>query len=91
MYRLIFFQSAGLLRDQKKLLKDARASLFVEEGLAKLAADPFAHHVSLKKLKNSEEATFRLRCGEWRILFDIDTYNRIIIVYRIKPRKEGYA
>ena len=43
-----------------------------------------------KKLIASEEATFRMRVGRWRISFDIDTVNKNIIIYRIKQRQEGY-
>lgn len=90
MYQLLFYESKPLLQDKKKLLKDQNAFSTVQEALGKLAIDPFAKGIFLKKLHASHEATFRLRCGSWRILFDVDTQNKKIIVYRIKQRKEGY-
>lgn len=90
MYRLIFFQSKALTQDRKRLVKDKKSFLLVQESLGKLAQNPFTAFLNVKKLKSSEEATFRLRCGKWRILFDIDSSNKNIIVYRIKQRKEGY-
>lgn len=90
MYQLLFYQSKALIRDKKKLLKDLQSFTVIQEALGKLAIDPFAKGISVKKLRASEESTFRLRCGKWRILFDVDTKNMKIIVYRIKQRKEGY-
>lgn len=42
---------------------------------------------NIKKLKNHNH-TYRLRVGDYRILFDIE--DEIIIVGRIKHRKESY-
>lgn len=90
MYKLLFCQSKALLRDRKNLLKDKKSEDLIKELLGKLAADPFSKIIQFKKLKSSEEGVFRLRCGNWRIIFDIDTKNKIILIYRIKQRKEGY-
>lgn len=90
MYQLLFYQSKALAQDKKRLLKDSKMFVNVQEALGKLALDPFAKGILVKKLQASREATFRLRCGSWRVLFDVDTQNRKIIVYCIKQRKEGY-
>lgn len=90
MYKLLFFGSKALLRDKKKLAKDKKNLGFVQEALGKLAASPFDKFLPIKKLKNPEEGSFRLRCGKWRVIFDVDTKNKNIIIYRIKQRKEGY-
>ncbi|MEK7172061.1 MAG: type II toxin-antitoxin system RelE/ParE family toxin [Patescibacteria group bacterium] len=90
MYRLIFYQSKALGKDRKRLMKDKKTLGLIEEALGKLAVNPFAAFLSVKRLHNLEEATFRLRCGKWRVLFDVDTQNKVIIIYRIKQRKEGY-
>jgi mRNA-degrading endonuclease RelE of RelBE toxin-antitoxin system len=71
-------------------LKDQRTLLLIQESLGRLALDPFSHIMNIKKLRFSRQGTFRLRCGSWRVLFDVDTRNKIIIVYRIMQRKEGY-
>mgnify|MGYP001607771697 CR=1 FL=1 len=91
MYQLLFYESKALLQDKKRLSKDRSAFSAVQAALGKLAVDPFAKGIFVKKLHASDEATFRLRCGDWRILFDVDTSNKNIIVYRIKQRKEGYS
>lgn len=90
MYRLFFYQSKALLKDQKRLLKNEQATGAVQEALGKLAVNPFKSGLSVKKQHASEEAVFRLRVGSWRVLFDVDTRNKTIIIYRIKQRKEGY-
>lgn len=90
MYKLLFYKSKALLRDRKKLMKDQKSLGLIEEILGKLAVNPFAKNISVKKLHKSKEGTLRIRCGKWRIIFDLDTKNKNIIVYRIKQRKEGY-
>lgn len=91
MYRILFYDSKALRRDQKNLSKNPKITAAVQEALGAVAVNPFKRGLSIKKLQASEEATFRLRVGEWRILFDVDTVNKIIIIYRIKQRKEGYS
>jgi mRNA-degrading endonuclease RelE of RelBE toxin-antitoxin system len=91
MYRLFFYESKALLQDRKKLQRDSKMLGFIQEALGELAVDPFSASLDLKKLKGApSEGTFRLRCGKWRILFDVDTSNKTIIIYRIMQRKEGY-
>lgn len=90
MYRLLFYESKALLKDQKRLLKNEQIAEAIQIALGKLAVNPFKSGLSVKKLHASEEATFRLRVGQWRVLFDVDTVNKTVIVYRIKQRKEGY-
>lgn len=90
MFKLLFYQSKALQGDRKKLMKDKKTLGLAQEALGRLAINPFSSTLNIKKLVSPAEATFRLRCGKWRILFDVDTANKNIIVYRIKPRKEGY-
>ena len=42
-----------------------------------------------KKLKGST-ASYRLRVGDYRILYEVDTETRTVIVYRIRHRKDVY-
>lgn len=90
MYTLIFYKSKALLRDQKKIKKNIKNLENIQCMLGKLILNPFDKHLPVKKLKNSAEATFRLRCNTWRVLYDVDTTNKKIIIYRMKQRKEGY-
>lgn len=89
MYKLLFYSSKALGSDRKKLLKDNKSMALIQKALGELAVNPLGK-TGIKKLENSSEATYRLRCGPWRILFDVDHGNRQIVIYRIKQRKEGY-
>lgn len=61
----------------------------IPDRLGQFCVDPSRY--KYKKLADSQEmATFRLRHGSFRILFDFDFANKIILIYRIKQRKEGY-
>ena len=41
-------------------------------------------------LKLTAEEGYRLRSGDYRILYRIDDKNKIIYIYRVKHRKESY-
>jgi len=41
-------------------------------------------------LKLTAEEGYRIRSGDFRILYRIDDKNKIIYIYRIKHRKESY-
>ena len=41
-------------------------------------------------LKLTAEEGYRIRSGNYRILYRIDDKNRMIYIYRIKHRKESY-
>jgi mRNA interferase RelE/StbE len=51
------------------------------------ALEKFPHVPNLKKLSNFDPP-YRLRVGNYRILFDIE--NDTLTVYRVKHRKESY-
>lgn len=42
----------------------------------------------VKKLSNQEH--WRIRVGEYRILYEIDDKDKVITIFRIKHRKEVY-
>ena len=41
-------------------------------------------------LKLTAEEGYRLRSGDYRILYRIDDKNKIVYIYRVKHRKESY-
>jgi mRNA interferase RelE/StbE len=43
-----------------------------------------------QSLKLTAEEEYRLKSGDYRILYRIDDKNKIIYIYRIKHRKESY-
>lgn len=53
-----------------------------------LAADPFAPNNNVKRLKGMD--AFRLRVGDWRVVYEIDRRMIVIFVVRIGPRSSVY-
>ena len=52
-----------------------------------LEKNPFP--VQTKKLKGSE-SSYRLRVGDYRIIYEVDTQNKIVTIFHIRHRKEAY-
>ena len=79
-FKIIYVQKAE--EDLDKL--PARNALQIVRKIRRLEA---GLHGDIKKLQNHDIA-YRLRMGNFRILFDVD--NDTITVRRIKDRKEAY-
>ena len=56
------------------------------ERLESLTQDPFAHGT----IKLKGETAYRVRVGDYRIVFDIDTENRIVTVLAVDHRSNIY-
>jgi mRNA interferase RelE/StbE len=56
--------------------------------IEQLAADPFAPNNNVKRLKGMD--AFRLRVGDWRVVYEIDRRAIAIFVIRIGPRGSVY-
>jgi len=63
------------------------ASLIVEK-IAALAIDPMAPNNNVKKLTN--HPGYRLRVGDWRVVYLIHEQALLIAVVRIAPRGDVY-
>lgn len=53
-----------------------------------LSENPFP--LQSKKLKNYAQADFRLRVGDYRILYSVDPIRRVIVVAGMFHRQSGY-
>jgi mRNA interferase RelE/StbE len=53
-----------------------------------LANDPYAPNPNVRKLK--DRPGYRIRVGDWRIIYDIRKDELIILVLKIAPRGEIY-
>jgi mRNA interferase RelE/StbE len=60
----------------------------VMEKIEALAADPMAPNNNVKKLTN--HPGYRLRFGDWRVVYTIHEQTLMIAVVRIAPRGEVY-
>ncbi|WP_432259849.1 type II toxin-antitoxin system RelE family toxin [Cupriavidus sp. TMH.W2] len=53
-----------------------------------LAVDPYAPNPNAGKLAGREG--YRLRVGDWRVLYQIENGRLVIMVLAIKPRRGAY-
>ena len=60
----------------------------ITEKIVLLGQDPDNVSLDIKKLQG--EPYFRLRVGQWRIIFDRDNEVKIISIEKIKPRGGAY-
>ena len=80
-----------LIRSQakKKLQGLPRSERFrIAEKLEQLGRNPDDSSLDIKKLEG--EPYFRLRVGNWRIIFERHDVVKIIAVEKIKPRGDAY-
>jgi mRNA interferase RelE/StbE len=73
-------------RDIKKL--SAEVVIKVDEAIAMLADTPRPQ--GSIKLKQFGDSVYRVRVGDYRILYFIDDENRLIKVLRIRRRPKAY-
>ena len=82
-YRIEFTRSAE--KDLRKIGKSRIAAIYREiEGLS---ADPRPHGV--KKLAGADR-TYRIRVGDYRVVYEIEDDVLLVLVIRIAHRKDVY-
>jgi mRNA interferase RelE/StbE len=86
MYSLKFLGKA--LGDLKKI--DRAHQTIIKEKLQILAKNPQVLKNNIKKLKGAKDNYYRLRVGNYRVLFKKEEEQLIIIIIRIGHRKEVY-
>jgi len=82
-YRLNLLKSSE--RDIRNI--DKQQILRIVEAIRSLEEDPFPKQS--KKLKASESA-YRLRVGDYRILYEVDIHNKVVEIFHIRHRKDAY-
>ena len=88
MYKIIFFKSRQLEKNLSKVKKSGNKPL-LEQKLISFAENPL-RNINVKKIIAPKYSVFRLRVGNWRIFYDMDSKNQIIIIYRIISRNKAY-
>ncbi len=84
VYRIVYRKDAA-----RALLKMPRSTAqLIREKLERLAQDPTAPHPNVKPLKG--EPAFRLRVGDWRVIYELQHGELIVLVLRIGPRGGVY-
>jgi len=84
MYKLELAKS--VTKDFKKIAQKMHPSII--DAIGSLASTPFPEN-KFKKLKGTINS-FRLRIGDYRIIYDVDETLMQIKVYRVRHRKEVY-
>jgi mRNA interferase RelE/StbE len=83
-YTLMIKQQA-----RKKLQSLPRPERFrLTEKIELLGADPDNIELDIKKLEG--EPYYRLRVGNWRVIFDRQDSVKVIAIEKIKPRGDAY-
>lgn len=75
----------SLERDLKKIDLQYIPKIF--DAIKSLAENPFS--VQSKKMKGAE-SSYRLRVGDYRIIYQVDTKNGIVTIYHARHRKDVY-
>ena len=84
MYRILFTKQAD-----KMLRKMSRTTArLIREKLAHLAVDPYAQNPNVTKLQG--RPGYRLRVGDWRVIYDIQNDELVILVLKIASRGGVY-
>ena len=84
MFKVEYSKSA---RKALKAMPRNVAGLIVEK-IGALAVDPFASNNNVRKL--TSHPGYRLRVGDWRVVYLIHERALLIVVVRIAPRGEAY-
>ena len=84
MFKVEYSKSA---RKALKAMPRNVAGLIVEK-IGALAVDPFAPNNNVRKL--TSHPGYRLRVGDWRVVYLIHERALLIAVVRIAPRGEAY-
>jgi mRNA interferase RelE/StbE len=83
MYRL------GIKNSARKELDTLPKNIFlkVDAAILSLKENPFPSPQS-KKLKGKDK--FRLRIGDYRVVYAVDEAQKLITIYRVRHRKDIY-
>ena len=82
-YRIEWKPSA--LRELKKL--DRQVIRRIIDAIESLSSDPYPR--GIKKLYGSEH-TYRLRIGDYRVIYEVFTSHLLIEIVRVRHRKDVY-
>ena len=61
----------------------------IRVGIEAVAAEPYADHPNATRLRG-REGSFRLRAGDWRVIYSLDDDRKVPLVAKIAPRGQVY-
>jgi mRNA interferase RelE/StbE len=82
--------AVDISKDANKTLRRMPRNLsdLIVTKIENLAADPYAPNNNVRALAG--RPGYRLRVGDWRVIYDLDDRLRILAVERIAPRGGAY-
>ena len=84
MYKIIFKKEAA--KSLNKLPRNVAKTIY--EKIRVIAENPYAEHPNAKKLQGRD--AYRLRVGDWRVIYEIQNEQLVILVLKVAPRGEVY-
>jgi mRNA interferase RelE/StbE len=84
VYKIIFKKEAA--KSLNKLPSNVAKTIY--EKISVIAANPYAEHPNAKKLQGRD--AYRLRVGDWRVIYEIQNDQLVILVLKVAPRGEVY-
>lgn len=84
MYRVFYTRQA-----QRTLRRvPAPISSVIQEKIQQVAENPHGKHNNVRQLLN--RPAYRLRVGDWRVIYEVDHGELRVLVIKIAPRGEVY-
>jgi mRNA interferase RelE/StbE len=85
VFKIRFSKGAG--RALHKMPRNL--AILIRAKINDVAADPYAVNNNVRALQG--RSGYRLRIGDWRVIYDLDDVLRILAVDRITPRGGAYS
>jgi mRNA interferase RelE/StbE len=82
-YELVWKKSAE--KDLKKI--DSQYIPQIIRKAENLSSDPFPENS--RKIQGAE-TSYRIRIGDYRIIYQVDSGRRIVIIFHVRHRKDAY-